>query len=63
MKTLPKLSNTDSGMSKRVSLAVKRLRNDGSSVENINQKSDCPNKKTSTDNNDSTRKKCRNSKK
>lgn len=63
MKTLPKLSNTDSGMSKRVSLAVKRLRNDGGSIESTNQKSDGLKKKPSTDTNDGTRKKCRKTKK
>lgn len=36
-------------MSKRVSLAVKRLRNDSSSVTTNNQKSGSPKKSTSTD--------------
>lgn len=45
---LPKLSNTNTGMSKRVSLAVKRLRNDSSSVTTNNQKSGSPKKSTST---------------
>ncbi|KAL4103452.1 hypothetical protein QTP88_018829 [Uroleucon formosanum] len=55
VKALPKLSNTNTGMSKRVSHAVKRLRNDGTSVES--------NKKTGiskislTDSNDSIDKK------
>lgn len=39
MKALPKLSSTNTSMSKRVSQAVKRLRNDSSSVES-NKKSD-----------------------
>ena len=38
MKSLPNLSSTNTGMSKRVSQAVKRLRNDSSSVES-NKKS------------------------
>lgn len=57
MKTLPKLSSTNTGMSKRVSQAVKRLRNDSSSVES-NKKSG--NSKISlSDSNDTTNKKRR----
>lgn len=58
VKALPKLSNTNTGMSKRVSQAVKRLRNDDSSVE-YNKKSG--NSKISlsdsTDNTDKKRRK------
>lgn len=39
IRTLPKLSNTNTGMSKRVSLAVKRLRNDDSSIKTNYQNS------------------------
>lgn len=46
MKTLPKLSNTNTGMSKRVCLAVKRLRNDVSTIETNNQLSKIPKKST-----------------
>ncbi|XP_027836268.2 DNA excision repair protein ERCC-5 homolog [Aphis gossypii] len=57
VKALPKLSNTNTGMSKRVSQAVKRLRNDNSSVE-YNKKSG--NSKISlSDSNDITNKKRR----
>jgi len=50
VKALPKLSSTNTGMSKRVNQAVKRLRNDSSSVE-TNKKMD--NSKISlTDSND-----------
>ncbi|XP_060847212.1 DNA excision repair protein ERCC-5 isoform X2 [Rhopalosiphum padi] len=57
VKTLPKLSSTNTGMSKRVSQAVKRLRNDSSSVES-NKKSG--NSKISlSDSNDTTNKKRR----
>ncbi|VVC44029.1 Hypothetical protein CINCED_3A003134 [Cinara cedri] len=44
VKSLPKLSNTNTGMSKRVNLAVKRMRNDNSSIETNTQKSENPNK-------------------
>ncbi|XP_060858120.1 DNA excision repair protein ERCC-5 isoform X1 [Metopolophium dirhodum] len=57
VKALPKLSNTNTGMSKRVSHAVKRLRNDSSSVES-NKKTGVS-KKSLTDSNDSTDKKRR----
>ncbi|XP_026821295.1 DNA repair protein complementing XP-G cells isoform X2 [Rhopalosiphum maidis] len=57
VKTLPKLSSTNTGMSKRVSQAVKRLRNDNSSIES-NKKSG--NSKISlSDSNDTTNKKRR----
>lgn len=46
MKTLPKLSNTNTGMSKRVSLAVKRLRNEVITIETNNQLSKIPKKST-----------------
>ncbi|XP_016661395.1 DNA repair protein complementing XP-G cells homolog isoform X2 [Acyrthosiphon pisum] len=57
VKALPKLSSTNTGMSKRVSHAVKRLRNDSSSVES-NKKTGIS-KKSLTDSNDSTDKKRR----
>uniref|UniRef100_A0A2H8TPS1 DNA repair protein complementing XP-G cells n=1 Tax=Melanaphis sacchari TaxID=742174 RepID=A0A2H8TPS1_9HEMI len=57
VKALPKLSSTNTGISKRVSQAVKRLRNDNSSVES-NKKSG--NSKISlSDSNDITNKKRR----
>jgi len=57
VKALPKLSSTNTGMSKRVSHAVKRLRNDSSSVES-NKKTGIS-KKSLTDSNDSSDKKRR----
>ncbi|XP_022161036.1 DNA repair protein complementing XP-G cells homolog isoform X2 [Myzus persicae] len=57
VKTLPQLSSTNTAMSKRVSQAVKRLRNDTSSVES-NKKSGSS-KISFTDSNDITDKKRR----
>lgn len=57
MKTLPKLSNTKSGMSKRVSSAVKRLQNDICTIETKNRKLDSPKKLPSTNSNDTVSKK------
>jgi len=48
VKTLPNLSNTNSGVSKRVNLAVKRLQNDSSLIETNNRKSDSTKKSAST---------------
>ncbi|KAL5237165.1 hypothetical protein ACI65C_004575 [Semiaphis heraclei] len=57
VKALPKLSSTNTGMSKRVNQAVKRLRNDSSSVES--NKNSGNSKKSLTDSNDKTDKKRR----
>lgn len=62
MKTLPKLNSTNTGMSKRVSLAVKRLRNDSSSIETNNPKSVDSKILTSTVPNDIDKKRKRNRK-
>lgn len=59
MKILPSLSNTNSGMSKRVSLAVKRLQKDGSSVETNNQNCNSTNVSAPTNSPAVTKKKVR----